>query len=193
MFLQGQATSIYNRCSDPEQCFGYPKRCEDKKDCEMITSLKHVKGEVHVELMKTNLEESNYVAMAFSEDEYMGKDVAFVCSPSWESEPKVNVFWNEPNKKNSVPTENFTEIAVPKNVSVSFQDSKFTCSFTVDKLFSIAPSSSKYKFDLEKGYYVLLATGPTEQSRIKKHTGGKISSNSKFGIKGKIVGKKHMK
>ena len=155
----------------------------------MITILKPSKGEVHVQLMKTNIEESNYLAMAFSDDKHMGKDVAFVCSPSWESEPRVNVFWNEPNKKNSVRTDNFTKIVVPKNVSVGFQDSKFTCSFIVDKLFTITPLSSKHEFDLEKGYYILLATGPTEERSIKKHTGGKIASNSKFRMKGKIVGK----
>ena len=62
----------------------------------MMTNLEMSGEKLDVKLMKSNLEASNYAAMAFSCDRKMGKDLVFACNPSWENlgSKEVRVYVN---------------------------------------------------------------------------------------------------
>merc|ERR1712212_373349 len=51
----------------------------------MMASLKLTKENTDVEITKKD-PNTSYVAMAFSDDRSMGKDLVFACSPSWSPE-----------------------------------------------------------------------------------------------------------
>ena len=124
--------------------------------------------------MHTNIEKSNYVAMAFSDDKNMGKDLVFACNPSWIP-PRCGVYWNkEGKKKNEILNDKYQL----KKLSTIKKNSLFTAKFSLPNQITI----DENKFDLEKGHYILLATGPINETNLKHHT-AKMASTSKFGKK----------
>ena len=175
IFIVVQATSIYDGCSDEKQCFGYPEGCVNKSSCEMMASLKLSKENTDVEITKSSIEKSEYIAMAFSDDKMMGKDLVFACSPSWDQDDRCGVFWNKEGYKNEKLNDKKELI---EKLSVSEKDSLYTIKFSLPNQLTI----NENKFDLEKGHYILLSTGPVSENNLTKHT-KRIASTSMFGNK----------
>ena len=145
----------------------------------MIVSLKLSKENTDVEVTHTNLERSNYVAMAFSDDKNMGKDLVFACSPSWSTPPThldgaCGVFWNKEGEKKNEKLKDKEELV--EILSKSDEGSLFTVKFSLPNQVTI----DNNKFDLEKGHYILLATGAVNETNLKQHT-AKMASTSMFG------------
>lgn len=153
-----------------------------KQDCTMVASLTFSDEKVDVELRTNQLEESKYVAVAFSDDQKMGEDLVFVCSPSWIPEHKIKVFWNAKDDKNSSPLKDHD--GVPKDQSVTEKDGHFTCKFSLEKHITVKAENENKEYHFEEGHYILLASGPAEATGIKKHDQGRGPSDKKFGKKG---------
>ena len=149
----------------------------------MLVSYKIANEKIDIEVLKQQLEGSDYVAMAFSEDRNMGDDLAFVCSPSWNSASGVKVFWNQ-RSHNSKFLEDNGNIA--QNPSINHTNGLITCAFSLGKLITIQMPSESREFDLEREHYLLLATGAVEGTGITHHN-ARIASKDKFG---KLSGKK---
>ena len=169
-----QTASIYDGCSDLKQCFGYPEGCVNQKSCEMMASLKLTKENTDVEITENDPKRS-YVAIAFSDDRSMGKDLVFACSPSWSPENVINVFWNKEGKKENEKLNDKKEL--PQTPSVSYEDSVITCKFSLANQLTIKGN----KFDLKKGHYILLATGSVNEDTLEYHGPTKMASTSMFG------------
>ena len=167
-----QTASIYDGCSNQKKCFGYPEGCVKEQSCEMMASLKLTKENTDVEITKNDPKRS-YVAMAFSDDRLMGKDLVFACSPSWSPENVINVFWNKEGQANEKLND---KKDLPKNPSVIYKDSLITCKFSLANQLTIKGN----KFDLEKGHYILLATGSVNEDTLTYHA-TKMASTSMFG------------
>ena len=152
----------------------------------MIVSLKLSKENTDVEITHTNLERSNYVAMAFSDDKNMGKDLVFACSPSWSSPPThlddaCGVFWNKEGEKKNEKLNDKEELV--EILSKSDEGSLFTVKFSLPNQVTI----DKNKFDLEKGHYIFLSTGTVKEEKLTRPTKF-MASTSKFGKKGNSEG-----
>jgi len=141
----------------------------------MMASLKLSKENTDVELMNTNIERSNYVAMAFSDDKKHGKDLVFACSPSWTTS-ECGVFWNKEGYENEQLTDK-TELI--ENLRVREKSSSWGVNFSLPNQMTI----NGYKFDLEKGHYIFLSTGTVNEDKLTRPTKF-MASTSKFGKKG---------
>jgi len=172
--VKAQGAIDYEGCSDQHQCFGYPEGCINNKNCEMMTSLKISGEKLDAKLMKSNIEGSNFVAMAFSDDQMMGKDLVFACSPSWMEQEAVKPFWN---KEGKTPSEllNENDYIIPDS-DASHSNSFLTCSFTLETNATVKGTI----FDFKKGHYILLATGPAGDAKLDYHGESKVASKSKF-------------
>ena len=150
-----------------------------------MTSLEMSGEKLDAKLMKSNIEESNFVAMAFSADQKMGKDLVFACSPSWMNveDEMVNAFWN---KEGTTPSEllNENDYLIPKS-DVSYSNSFLTCSFTLGTNATVKGTI----FDFKKGHYILLATGPAGDAKLNYHGVKKVASKSKFESHGNQKGR----
>ena len=118
--------------------------------------------------------------MAFSDDKMMGKDLVFACSPSWDQDDRCGVFWNKEGYENEKSSDKKELI---EQLSGSEDDSVFTTKFTLPNQITIKEN----KFDLEKGHYILLSTGPVDKTNLKHHT-TKMASTSMFGKKANSEG-----
>ena len=147
----------------------------------MVVSLTLSDEKLDVQLFKNQLHKPNYVAMAFSDDRYMGEDLAFVCSPSWGTEPRVKVFWNAKGVKHSDLLKDNDDL--PINPSITEEDSQITCLFSLEKQVTIKTDRETREYNFEEGRYILLATGPAEENAVKYHTEERIASSEKFGKK----------
>ena len=139
---------------------------------------------VLVQLMKSKLEESNYVAMAFSDDRNMGDDAVFACSRAWtimdndnNTWNQIHVFLNEEKNPSPVTLEVYT-------MEVVDQDSFLNCLFLVPKDLVVKGKL----FDLGKGHHILLASGMTKGDELIKHD-DKVASKYKFGEPGNETGR----
>ena len=153
----------------------------------MLTSYEAKNDKIHIELFKNQFDDSaHYVAMAFSDDRSMGADFAFVCSPSWKSEQKVKLFKTLITKEAHYLPGNEN---VPQYQSATEINGQLFCKFSLDLISTVKMSNSvdrKIDFGIER--YLLLATGPTvpgqlDDVQIRKHTGGRVASKEKFGIR----------
>ena len=145
----------------------------------MLARYKIGKKKIDIEVHMDQLEARNYVAIAFSDDRRMGHDLAFVCSPSWNYFLGVKVFWNQHLTSEFLPNNG----NVANNQSHKFsahKNGQFTCAFSLDKLVTIKIHSENRDFDLEKGHYLLFATGAIEGPRIMYHS-ARFASKAKFG------------
>ena len=143
----------------------------------MMTSLKMSGEKLGVKLMKSNIEEPNFVAMAFSDDQKMGKDLVFACSPSWMINrmiKSVNAFWNKEGTSDSELLNENDDII--QNTNASFSNSVLTSSFTLGSKVTVKGTT----FDFKKGHYILLATGPAGDAKLDYHGESKVASKSKF-------------
>ena len=145
----------------------------------MMASLKLSKENTDVEIMYMNIERSNYVAMAFSDDKNHGKDLVFACSPSWATSV-CGVYWNKEGYENEKLTDKKKLI---ENLRVREESSSWGVKFSLPNQITI----NEYKFDLEKGHYIFLSTGTVNEYKLTAPT--KImASTSKFGKKGNSEG-----
>ena len=172
----------YERCFDQNQCFGYPEGCINNKTCEMMTSLKITGDKVDVQLVKSVSDWEEYVAMAFSDDNKMGKDLVFACSYSWMRASSlgiyVNMLWNEGRSQPSMLQEERKVIrnSTGNGRSIAGAGRLVTCNFTLEKDVTVKGK----RFDFEKGHHILLAAGKTNNDTLFKHD-NKVASKSKFG------------
>ena len=153
----------------------------------MMTSLKMSGENLDATLMKSNIGQSHFVAMAFSDDQKMGKDLVFACSPSWMSEsPTVYAFLN---KEGTTPSEllnrNDRMNIIQKSGTSSYVNSFFTCYFTLETNATV----KGIIFDFKKGHYILLATGPAGKVNLSYHGTNKVASKSKFEINDNQTGR----
>ena len=146
----------------------------------MVTTVKYTEEQVDVELTHTNLGESNYVAMAFSDDAKMGKDLVFACNYLWDFLSLftgIKVFWN-PGNPGTTPSERQPDqdriLIGPSSRDV---DGSTVCKFSLNKDVTIQDN----KFDLHKGHHILVSTGPGKSTKLEYHNENKIASTSKFG------------
>ena len=167
-----QAAIDYEGCSDQNQCFGFPKGCIDDTTCTIVTSLKVSRENIDVKLMHRTSFTSIYAAMAFSDDQKMGSDLVFACSPSWMNtkEKDVNVFWNPINARSELLNEK-----IFKNASTFYADGTLTCKFTLEKDVTVKETL----FDFRNGYHILLARGVAGDAKLNHHT-DRIASKHKF-------------
>ena len=168
----------YEGCVDQNQCFGYPEGCIKNKTCLMMTSLKMSGDKVDVELIKSTSDKSDYVAMAFSDDDKMGKDLVFACNYYWTGNVDVNMFWNE-GRSQPLKLENERNDTIRSATSkyvVGGGGSFLICKFTLEKDVTVKGN----RFDFEKGHHILLATGKAKDDKLNKHD-YKVASKSKFG------------
>ena len=165
-----QAAIDYEGCSDQIQCFGFPKGCLNDKTCSIVTSLKISRENIDVKLMHVPSTTKGYAAMAFSDDQKMGKDLVFACSSGtgfWE----VYAFWNP---MDHTPSELLNE-KIFKRPSGYYVGEIVTCKFTLEKDITVKETL----FDLRKAYHILLARGIAEDTKLNQHT-DKIASKNKF-------------
>ena len=183
----------YEGCLDQNHCFGYPEGCVNNKNCDMMARLKMSGDKVDVQLTSIISGEFDYVAMAFSDDDQMGKDLVFACNDWWNTKYfiNVNMFWNEGRSQPSNLLKEIGDTVGPTpTISSSFQyiiaDEKppfLICTFTLEKEVTIRGK----RFDFEEGHHILLATGKTRKDvspfsddTLIKHD-KKVASKSKFG------------
>ena len=135
-----------------------------------MTSLKISGENIDVKLMHLQYITKDYAAMAFSDDQKMGKDLVFACSSGtgfWE----VYAFWNP---MNHTPPELLNK-ELFKNPSGYYVGEIVTCKYTLEKDVTVKGTL----FDFRKGYHILLARGPAGAATLIKHN-DKIASKYKF-------------
>ena len=156
-----------------------------------------VNGGLRVDLYKKHYNlDKDYIAMAFSDDDKMGDDLAFVCADSWygidSSRNKyVRAFWNNATGNRSSKHLNDDEFSHRDLIKMSsnYSDGEFCCSFTMspDALVKLKNESEKYYFDLSESRYLLLASGEIRETKyndteatfsIRKHR-QRIASKNK--------------
>ena len=165
--------SFYDGCSGQKQCFGLPQGCINKKSCDFVASLQFSEGHLDIKLRTNKAEQSKYIAIAFSDDQKMGNDLVFACSPSWYSKAAIQVFWNQNWEYNSEILYGQQDLII--DPSTTSDDSFFTCMFSLDKLVTVKGK----RFEFECGYHILLATGQVNGAKIEYHK-EKIASTSTF-------------
>ena len=152
----------------------------------MITSLIfNIEERVYVKLTKTKLYSTQYLAMAFSDDPNMGRDLVFAFSPKWNTmigtTPRIgiHVFWT---LYASYRVERELKLRhVLQDISHESNDSFHTVAFSLDKQIKIRDKT----FNLEKGHHILLSTGQTLGNTLTYHTfEGRLASKSKITPKG---------
>ena len=181
---QQRVDNIYDECYDNKHCFGFhptnPERCVDRKDCTMMTTLEFYRSfddSVDIQLTAAYSNESEYIAMAFSDTSTMGKDLVFACSWSWPHREECKVYWNENFGGKSELLNDKQKL--PRVGCFVYRNGRFTVEFLLDNHVVVKGQ----EFDFEKGYYLLLARGLVKGDEIEKHT-AKIISSVKFGIDG---------
>jgi len=186
--VQAQRSAMdYEGCFDQNHCLGYPEGCVNNKTCILMTHLKMTGDIVDVRItemqpmfIESNIE-SDYIAMAFSDDNKMGKDLVFACNLGWakKDDIKVNMFWNE-GKSQPSKLQNERNYTIRsshiKSLVADGEPPGIDCRFTLEKNVTVKGK----QFDFEKGYYILLATGKVKGDQLQKHT-DKVASKSKFG------------
>ena len=139
---------------------------------------------VDIQITGTYTDKSEYIAMAFSDTSTMGKDLVFACSWSWPFEEICKPYWNENFGGKS---ERINDKPYPDSLfrydCARFHDGRFSVMFQLENPVTVKGQ----KFNFEKGYYLLLASGVLKGDQIEKHTAKSISS-VKFGIDGVIKG-----
>lgn len=139
---------------------------------------------VDIEITGTYSNESEYIAMAFSDTSTMGKDLVFVCSFSWPCKEYCKPYWNENFGGKS---ERIIDKPWPNSLfrydCARFYNGRFTVMWQLENPVIVKGQ----EFNFEKGYYLLLASGLLKGDEIQKHTAKSISS-VKFGIDGVIKG-----
>ena len=150
------------------------------------TSLKISRENIDVELVfgPSRTSPNIYSVMAFSDDQKMGNDLVFGCSPKWINKESngVNAFWNP-----SIDTTRQSELLkeeIFKNASSSYVDKTLTCKFTLEKNVTVKETL----FDFRKGYHILLANGLAGNANLNKHI-WRLASNYKLGNRGDQAGR----
>ena len=165
--------SFYDGCSDQKECFGLQQGCINYKNCDFVSSFQFSERYLEIKLRHNKTENSMYIAIAFSDDQKMGNDLVFACSPSWGSKAAVKVFWNQ-------KWDCYSEILhgqqdLIKDPYSTLEDSNFSCIFSLDKLVTVKGK----RFEFECGYHILLATGQVNGAKIEYHK-EKTASTSTF-------------
>lgn len=165
---------FYFDCFKTKGCFGFPEGCAEQKNCEMAFSYSGVsETEYFVEIMTTHPEE--YVAVAFSEDEFMGDDSALVCTTEKNT---IERNWNKYH--NSRVLENpQLDISEP---FVSETDGILLCTATIQSRSTIASpfedGTTSITLDLnEISYFIQMAKGPYVDNAVQKHTNQTVSTD----------------
>ena len=175
LFLSVHGALTYNECSDQKQCFGHPPGCVNKTSCDFVTSLKFSERHLDIELVKNKIEQASYIAIAFSDDQKMGNDLVFACSPSWESKTAIKLFWNQRDYYSEIL---YGQQDLIQNPSTTWEGSLLTCKLSLDK---VVLAKGK-RFEFECGYYILLAAGPVNGAKIDQHADitSRSASTSRF-------------
>ncbi|KAL1114933.1 hypothetical protein AAG570_007756, partial [Ranatra chinensis] len=147
---------FYNDCNVLKNCFGYPKDCELKHNCEAIVSVL-VQGNKYFFEMKAK--SASYVAVGLSEDNKMGGDSVVECVNEGDGTVKAYMSWNVPGKKEN--RRKGLNQAYINLVNGSVVDGYIYCKFTRQILTTVEQKS----YDLTKDkYFLLLASGSALKS-----------------------------
>ena len=163
---------IYSNCFKTKGCFGTPPNCIGKQSCDVVVTYKKISASsFNFAIGFPTTHQTDYAALAFSDDDAMGDDSAMACIMYQNGTFDVNMYWNTANPYNSL-------ILSDPHLGLSQISGKFTsgftqCEFTREATTIVkTPSNQTIKFDLiEKKYFLLLAKGPTATSTgiIQKH------------------------
>ena len=165
--------SFYDGCSDRKECFGLQQGCINNKNCDFVSSFQFSERYLEIKLRHNKTENSMYIAIAFSDDQKMGNDLVFACSPAWESKAAIKVFWNQNWDYNSEFL--YGQQDLIKDPSTTWEGSLFTCMLSLDK---VVTAKGK-RFELECGYHILLAAGSVNGAKIYQHM-DRSASTSRF-------------
>ena len=163
---------IYSNCFKTKGCFGTPPNCIGKQSCDVIVTYKKISASsFNFAIGFPTTHQTDYAALAFSDDDKMGDDSAMACIMYQNGTFDVNMYWNTANPYNSL-------ILADAHLGLSQISGKFTngftqCEFTREATTIVkTPSNQTVTFDLiEKKYFLLLAKGPTDTSTgiIRQH------------------------
>jgi len=115
--------------------------------------------------------QSRYISMALSDDNKMGDDLVFACSPVFNS---IKTSWN-------IGYENSNQVSGIKitNILISNTESNLLCSFSISASFYLTGSTTK-SFDLSNiKYFLLTAEGANQDgSTIGMHDSWSTSDSA---------------
>ncbi|XP_058789876.1 putative ferric-chelate reductase 1 homolog isoform X2 [Phymastichus coffea] len=141
---------FYEGCGSSKNCFGSPENCFEKKNCRIAVSVL-VEGERYIFEVQSRDQESRYVSVGLSEDEFMGDDSVVDCIKG-DNGAEIQMSWNSGRSNKLINT---PPGAIEK-ISTSSRDGILSCKFYRNKITTI----EGVQFDLvTKPYHLLLASG----------------------------------
>ncbi|KFP82902.1 Ferric-chelate reductase 1 [Apaloderma vittatum] len=159
-------------CGIIKFCIRNPSRCDPESASCFFLSFKHEKSSVFIEMSGPS---EGYLAFAFSYDQWMGGDDAYLCINE-DHHVHVSTAYLKGRSPPVLDSENALE-----DVSWRLADGILQCSFRR----SIHLPAHKGRFNLNASYYIFLADGETSQGgRMYKHSRQPLVTNGMYNVAG---------
>jgi len=146
----------YDACGKSKTCVGLPAKCVDERNCKILASWK-LSGEQYEFEMSAMKRPGKYIALGFSKDSSMGKELVLACGNPNSAE----LFWNSGKSKPTFLTDDFG-IVDYKFISA---DGSTHCTMKSPSIIK----SGEYSVDLNEKQTILLAGGPYATASLSFH------------------------
>ncbi|KAI9554364.1 hypothetical protein GHT06_019636 [Daphnia sinensis] len=152
---------VYEGCGVSKGCIATPDDCVESKSCSMMATYKKLDND-HLQLeIYGEIKGDEYVAVGFSTDAEMGSDSVVECV-QYRDTVKAYQSYNTPQRNNQRLTSNLPGFV---ELSSQYVDGYIYCSVKHPIVFV-----NTVDFDLNKPYYLLMATGSTGKDNIQEHS-----------------------
>ncbi|CAM4723320.1 unnamed protein product [Leuciscus chuanchicus] len=153
-------------CGKTKVCFSQPNNCDPTTSTAcyfMAVQTSSNQSEMIIEMFGQS---DGYVAIGFSDDQRMGNDDIYICIKNSAGVLQVQHAYSTGRE-----TPNILELGNVTNIKTQLTNGNINCSFTSRNAISTGSRATS-----TSQYYLMIASGPSNQGNIQFHTSRFVSS-----------------